>query len=339
MSNKFVKKKPDRSNPVAKQLGRTVNHSHNEKCEALEDFVFCKSSEYEVQYWNRLNTLLITQFTYQEIENEYLDEVEVSRMLRNYGKICFFLDDITGELLALPCEILRVSIANKPTVVKVWSPWLTEFQRVLHAGRDEFCVVWDSVNKWNVQTYFFPWIKELAEISITIDVNLQALRTPVVMSSSLENKLSLNNLMWQILAGIPFLNVKKSAQDPQWDIAKDLRVLDLKVPYNVDKLEVERKNIWNGILEEVGYKVNVNSTKKERLISSEVQGNLEETLGFYEARLISRLRGLKWLQQHGFSNAALREVTKVGEIYDNSEDNSGRTLDDAGKRIDDSETE
>lgn len=325
MSKTFSPNRIDKkSNKVARGLGAFVDG----KCcgQSLSDALPCSTAEYEWQVWDDTNLLLESQFAFKStttnlqnsLNNEYLDASEISRMLTRYGVVCVFRDDILERWLVLPCMILRVSVCNKPTAVKVYSATTPEFQRELYASKDEFFVIWDSIQHWNVRRFFWPWVHRIAEIETTIDVNLFGLRTPVVGVNAMDEKLSMNNIIYNFIRGIPFINVKPKGATHDTDITQQLKCLDLKVPYNIDKLEIERQKVWNRVISIIGYKTNINDTKKERLISDEVMGNAEEIKGFYAGRKNPRETAVEWMLEHDIG-VKLQEVTKVGEIYDSTE--------------------
>lgn len=296
------------------ELGTNVKKikKNKDKCIGVDGSITCQKIDYELFYWSRLESVAVAQFSILGIDNMYVDSTTISRMLYSYGAVVFFFDEAIGDFLVLPCTIDRVGIAGIPSRVKAYSPYTT-YNRYLDLGEgDDFYVCFDSQTYMRAQYYFFPWVSQLAEISVSIDVNLWAQRTPVIGVSSLEERLSMENIMEEYRRGAPLIELKKKkgANGEQIDLSKQLHTLDLSAPYLVDKLELERKNVWNHVLETLGYKVNVNASKKERLITDEVRGNLEETIGFYESRRKPREGAVKWLRKHGL-DASLQEVTSV----------------------------
>lgn len=280
---------------------------------------------YEVFYWNQLRTLLIAQFTITGIESDMIDESIVSKLLTDYGVIVFFKDDVVGKLLALPCQIVRVGLNGKPTLIRAYSPFVPGYQVELKAGRDDFFVLWDSENRLNSRYFFTPWLTQLAEISVSIDVNLSTTRTPVMAVSSTEDRLAMENIVTDIIKGVPLVELKPRNGDITNTVANGLKTLKLDAPYIVDVLELERRTVWYSILEKIGYKVNVNPAKKERQIKDEVSGNLEETLGYYYSRKNPRMQAVEWLNDHGIKaelqeNSSAKEGGNNGEIYDNASD-------------------
>lgn len=277
---------------------------------------------YEIFFWNQLRTLLIAQFTIAGIESDVIDESIVSKLLTDYGVIVFFKDDVLGALLALPCQILRVGLNGKPTLVKAYSPFVPGYQVELRAGQNEFFVLWDSENRLNSRYFFTPWLSQLAEISVSIDVNLSVTKTPLIAVSGTEDRLAMENIVTDLIKGVPIIELKPRNGDVSDTVANGLKVLKLDAPYLVDVLELERRTVWYSILEKIGYKVNVNPTKKERQIKDEVSGNLEETLGYYYSRKNPREQAVQWLNDHGIK-ASLQENSSIkeaenGEIYDNA---------------------
>ena len=122
----------------------------------------------------------------------------------------------------------------------------------------------------------------LAELDRTIDVNVQGQKTPKVISSKDAQRLSFENLVMDVQGNSYWVLADKSLD------LKDVNVLDLSVPYVASELQVLKHQYWNEALTFLGVE-NVNTEKKERLVSDEVMSNM----GDVEAQRFVRLNARK----------------------------------------------
>ena len=114
----------------------------------------------------------------------------------------------------------------------------------------------------------------LYETERTIDTNLIAQKTPVLIEGDTKTILTLKNVYMQYSGNTPFIFGNK-----QFDISNKLNVLKTDAPYLIDKLEGGGGEIWNEALTYLGID-NANTDKKERLITSEVESN-DDLINYY----------------------------------------------------------
>ena len=109
----------------------------------------------------------------------------------------------------------------------------------------------------------------LTEISRTIDVNINAQKTPVLIKCSDKQKLVLKNAYKQWDGNSPVIFADKSL-----DMAT-FNVLKTDAPIVFDKLQIQKNMLWNEIMTVLGIN-NANMDKKERLVDDEVRANNEQ---------------------------------------------------------------
>lgn len=123
----------------------------------------------------------------------------------------------------------------------------------------------------NSGTPIIPTIEEYARklyiISRTIDVNVNAQKTPVIILCPEEQRLTYENLLKQYTGNVPFI---WGDSDVMQGLDNNVKVLNLNAPYVADKLQMLKSNIWNEYLTFLGIS-NITINKKERLITDEVQ--------------------------------------------------------------------
>ena len=229
------------------------------------------NNETYVDYLDRLKLLATSLFTW-----EGLDKVAgegASRFLElslyEYGRACFIKDDELGymALRVNPSDTFNVYML--PTKVQAWS---IGYQK----NFDIDDVVYIMNNELQIPTArtIGQFAYRLYETERTIDVNLIAQKTPVLIEGDTKTILTLKNVYMQYSGNTPFIFGSKA-----FDVSNKLNVLNTNAPYLIDKLELHKHEIWNECLTYLGID-NANTDKKERLITDEVESN-NEVINYY----------------------------------------------------------
>ena len=224
-----------------------------------------------IDYLNRLKLIATSLFTWKG-----LDEVAgfgASRFLElvlyENGRACFVKDKEKGYLA------LRVNPSNKlnvymlPEKVLAWSLGYNKdylFDDVIYIMNNNL----EIPTSQSLQIFAY----RLYETERTIDTNLIAQKTPVLIEGDTKTILTLKNVYMQYSGNTPFIFGNK-----QFDISNKLNVLKTDAPYLIDKLEDHKHEIWNEALTYLGID-NANTDKKERLITSEVESN-DDLINYY----------------------------------------------------------
>lgn len=229
------------------------------------------NNETYADYLDRLKLLATSLFTW-----EGLDEIAgtgASRFLElslyEYGRACFIKDDELGymALRVNPSDTFNVYML--PTKVQAWSIGYQknfDFDDVVYIMNNELQVpTARTINQFAYRLY---------ETERTIDVNLIAQKTPVLIEGDTKTILTLKNVYMQYSGNTPFIFGSKA-----FDVSNKLNVLNTNAPYLIDKLELHKHEIWNECLTFLGID-NANTDKKERLITDEVESN-NEVINYY----------------------------------------------------------
>ena len=224
-----------------------------------------------IDYLNRLRLLATSLFTW-----ENLDEVAgfgASRFLEqslfNNGRACFVKDDELGFMVLKVNPSDKLNIYNLPARVMAWSIGYEknyDFDDVVYIMNNELQL--PTSQTINLIAY------RLYETERTIDTNLIAQKTPILIEGDTKTILTLKNVYMQYSGNTPFIFGNK-----QFDISNKLNVLKTDAPYLIDKLTIHKHELWNEALTYLGID-NANTDKKERLITDEVESN-NDLINFY----------------------------------------------------------
>lgn len=242
-----------------------------------EDFQeSCRGDGYESQmidfhkiktiFFNKIYNIFISRYIWvglpPEIQPYY---IESTLFWRASG--VFIYDDI-AEMYAF----MKVALQGMPDIYNIpdgrtaFAPngYIEEY------GKEDSIILWD-----NPATLPFCYEAEmyacrLANVWKTKDINIFAQRTPVVLVSSSEQRLTFQTLGEQYANYVPILKVSDNV-----DLDR-IKALNVSAPYIVDKLEEEIRSVKSSLLTSLGYESNP-IEKRERLVVGETQGNNGET--------------------------------------------------------------
>ena len=142
-------------------------------------------------------------------------------------------------------------------------------------------IVYNNLTRTPSVQVINEFCERLANIDRTIDVNLNAQKTPVLLLCDETQRLTLKNLYMQYDGNAPVIygdknldltNVSSISTEAEF---KGLSLYDLKV------------KLWNELLTYLGV-ANLQTQKKERLISDEVNKSLGGTIASRQSRLMAR---------------------------------------------------
>ena len=217
-------------------------------------------------YWySRLVEIAIAGFEWKNLPPE-IDPRFLEMILCFDGKALFYFDDDLGEYVALQFfNSSTLDIYREPFKRKAFSPAVNFRHKAL--DERESVIIW---NKGLHLPEILPlrlYARRIAECERTIDVNIKGQKTPKIIRSTNEERLTLENLFKKYDGNIPFIFGSKNLADMQ-----DITVLDTTVPFVADKIQILKRQIFNEALTYFGIE-NANSEKKERLVSDEVASN------------------------------------------------------------------
>lgn len=224
-----------------------------------------------IDYLDRLKLLAVSLFKWKGLDD--VAGFGASRFLElalyENGRACFVKDESKGYLALKVNPTDKLNVYNLPVKVLAWSIGYNktyDFDDIVYIMNNELEL--PTSNTLSLFAY------RLYETERTIDVNLIAQKTPVLIEGDTKTILTLKNVYMQYSGNTPFIFGNK-----QFDISNKLNVLKTDAPYLVDKLELHKHEIWNEALTYLGID-NANTDKKERLITDEVESN-NDLISYY----------------------------------------------------------
>ncbi len=224
-----------------------------------------------IDYIDRLKMLAISLFSWKDLD-KYAG-TGASRFLElslyEDGRGVFIKDETLGYMALKVNPSDKLNVYQLPTKVMAWSIGYNK-----QYDFDDVVYIMNNELQKPTREFMELFAYRLYETERTIDINLNAQKTPVLIEGDTKTILTLKNVYMQYSGNTPFIFGNK-----QFDISNKLNVLKTDAPYIVDKLDIHKHQIFNDALTVLGID-NANTDKKERLITNEVESN-EELIKYY----------------------------------------------------------
>lgn len=215
-------------------------------------------------YYNRLELLAKSVFKWENLPKG-MNERWIEDFLFDQGKCVFYEDSKRGFMVAECTQDGNLNNYGDPT--KVTPAGIDVDSTPLTVGKD--CILVRNNDKMlNTKNTLMLFAYRLAEISRTIDVNITAQKTSVLVATTEKQRLTLKNIYVQWNGNEPVIY-----GDKQFD-PESIKVLKTDAPVVFPDLQQQKLAIWNEALTFLGIN-NANTEKRERLITEEVSANNE----------------------------------------------------------------
>ena len=241
-----------------------------------------KNNATYIQYYNRLMELSIAMFEWKNLPDS-VDPRYLELKLFLEGQAVFYKDEVLGYL-ALgnggANDINQYGIPNKRRAMSAngrFNVPLNETNSVL---------IYNNLIRTNSMLDVQMFARRLYELDRTIDVNVRAQKTPVLIRAKESQRMTLKNVYMQYDGNQPVIYATDNF-DPE-----AVGVLKTEAPFVADKIYTLKTQYWNEALTYLGIS-NINITKKERLITDEVTRNQGGTIASRYSRLESRRQACK----------------------------------------------
>ena len=264
-----------------------------------------------LQYYNRLLELAINMYEWKNLPKT-VDERFLELTLFSDGMAVFFRDDILGDL-CLQCmiggnlDVYRIPIERTAYATNGYQMRLNNTNSV---------IIFNNYTHTNSMLDIEMFARRLYEIDRTIDVNVKAQKTPVLIRATENQRLTLKNLYMQYDGNEPFIFGDKNLD------MDGIKALKTDAPYVADKLNILKRQIWNEALTYLGIE-NSNTEKKERLVSDEVTTNLGGVEAQRFCRLNARRQAAKQINKMFGLNIQV-DFRQDKQTTDNEEKGGGR---------------
>ena len=229
-----------------------------------------------MQYYNRFVELAISMFEWKNLPDT-IDERFMELILFSQGSVLFFVDEVVGPLA------LRYAVSGGFDVyhIPIGRHAIADNGYTADRTIKDSVIIWNNMLKKPSSLDVEMYAKRIYEIDRTIDINVQAQKTPVLVQGSDKEILTLKNLYKNYNGNAPVIYADKGLNP------NSLKVLKTDAPYISDRLYVLKTQLYNECLTYLGIS-NVNIQKRERLLNDEVNRNMGGVLASRYSRLQMR---------------------------------------------------
>ena len=213
-------------------------------------------------YYNRLKLLAINRYKWEGLP-ESCNALALETWLYNYGKACFVYDDDLGfiNLKCTGCD--EINIYNIPVKYTAES---NSYSEVFETYSDKFVLIRNNALLLPTDDDIQLFARRLSEAERTIDVNLNAQKTPVAVCADENERLTMRNAYKNYTGNSPVMFFSKDFD------TKSFQTLSTNAPFVVDKIQNYKRNLWAEVMAFLGLN-NVEHEKNERLTADEVNAN------------------------------------------------------------------
>lgn len=266
-------------------------------------------------FYNRLVDLAVSCIEYENLPDT-IDPRFLELVLLSDGMAVIFKDDIIDNLLAL-----RTMVNGKLNVYDI------PLQREAYASNgyrvrlniDNSVLIYNNYLHLPSNLELAQYAQKLANLDQTIDININAQKTPLLITSAENERLSMKNLYMQYEGNMPVIFGSKQLNPDA------IKVLNTQAPYVADKLYELKTNIWNEALTYLGI-ANISLNKKERLITDEVLRSQGGTIASRNSRLKARREAIEQVNEKFGTDIKVH----FNEDLDNSIPDGGYNIDASG---------
>ena len=217
-----------------------------------------------IDYLNRLKEYALNMFEWINLPKT-VDARFIELVLFEEGKINFFHDKLIGFLALKVNESGKQNVYNEFDKKYIYAN--NGFSRVRNLRNS--VTIYNNYLHTPTYTTVNLYAIRLARVTRAIDLNIEAQKTPVLITCPENQKLSLKNVYEQYKGNAPVIYT-----DSEFNL-DSIKVLKTDAPFVVDKLTLYKHDIWNEVMTFLGVN-NSNQDKKERLVANEVDANDEQ---------------------------------------------------------------
>ena len=230
----------------------------------LDNIAEILNDEYLYQYYDRLKRIALNRFEWLNLP-ETCNERMLEETLFEHGLVGFINDKNLGIIHGKATGNGKINFYGDYTGYMLIG---ANADNIKVNSIDDIVLCRNTQDGRSISDVLMYYANKLAMIERTIDININAQKTPVLITGTENNMDSLKELYQKYNGSHPVIYANESFN------ADMFNVLSTEAPYIVDKLRQEKRDIWNECLTFLGVS-NVDINKKERLITDEAESNNE----------------------------------------------------------------
>lgn len=258
-------------------------------------------------YFYRLMLLSKAKFKWKNLPNG-IDEKWIEKYLFSHG-YCMFYKDPNNGLMVTRCTPKGMNYYDEPIDLVPYgvglehTPYKNGVDAILIRNNDE-CIPTSNT----IQMFAY----RLAEVTRTIDVNINNMKMPYIIRCNPKTKLTLKQVINSRNDNEPVIFADKNLD------TEDMQVLKTDAPIVFPQLQTYKMSVWNECLSFLGIN-NANTDKRERLVDDEVNANNAQISLSAEVALKSRELACEQINKMFGTNISVELRADIGDMVNEME--------------------
>lgn len=269
-----------------------------EKARSIERSAWINNRTYS-KWFNQLYAVAISVFEWKNVPDSIDPRFIEHILFWNQYAVCFE-DDAMGMLI-LPAMINgKLNVYNIPTMRTAFAN-NGYFNNTLN--EENSVVIFDNYARRPIAPDIQMYAERLYNIDRTIDINVNAQKTPILMLANEKEQLTMKNMYMKWEGNMPVIYGYKGQP-------LDMSVLKTDAPYVADKLFTLKRQTMMEALTFLGIESNT-SEKSERLVTDEIQSNMGLTEAMRNNRLKARQDAVRKINKMFGTNIEVKFDSKL----------------------------
>lgn len=227
-------------------------------------------------FYSKLTELAISMFEWKGLPPS-VDQRFLELCLFGDGMAVFFKDEVLDfltlqVLISGQLDVYRVPIDRTAYAYNGYNKTLT---------KDDSVIIFNNYLRTNTVLEIEQFAWRLYKVQKAIDLNINAQKTPLFISTTENQKYTMEKMYESYDGDKPLIIADKSINE------KGFNVFKTDAPFLADKLQMLKNQIWNEAMTFLGIS-NVSMEKKERLVTDEVSRSMGSTIASRYSRLEMR---------------------------------------------------
>lgn len=280
--------------------------------DAFRDAIIMNNQTY-IDYLERMKKICLSMFEWQNLP-ESMNARFLEMCLFYNGQAALLYSDDYGYINTMAADGGYINIYGLPTEINCYSYRFNE-RRSLYtvdtgeAKGKECILVMNNYERVPTTASISLFAYRLAEAQRTVDVNIKAHRTPILLTTDQKQYFTLKKMYEEYDGNTPAIFADKNLISPD-----ALKAIKTDAPLIINDIMEYKREIWNEFLTFMGLQ-NL-SEKKERLISNEVDSNNELINMNLQALLIPRKEACKQFnEKYGLIGNKAIDVKVRSDLY------------------------
>lgn len=280
--------------------------------DAFRDAILLNNETY-VDYLERMKKICLSIFDWQNLPASMNARFLEMCLFYNGQAAMLYKDDI-GYINTMAADGGYVNLYGLPTEINCYSYRFNEKRSLytvdIGAEKDEECIlVMNNYERIPTAATIQLFCYRLALADRCLDTNLNALRTPILITTDQKQYFTLKKMYEEFDGNTPAIFADKNLISPD-----ALKAIKTDAPVLLGDILQYKREIWNEFLTFIGLQ-NL-SEKKERLISNEVDSNNELINMNLQALLIPRKEACKQFnEKYGLAGEKAIDVKVRSDLY------------------------